>query len=369
MSRVRPRRSRTLDVGWLERRVLLSDTTPPTTVASVTSGTLGTNNVYVTPVMVHLIASDVDDPANTLTTFFSVDGGMTKMGNNVTLTLGDGSHTILYHSQDPAGNAETPHSFMVNVDLTTPVVTASASPTTLWPPNHKLVGVTVTGTVTDASGGVPGMVHYQVLDEYGRVQPSGNAPVVGGNYSFGVNLQASRTGQDKDGRLYTIVVTAVDEAGNTGSARTFVVVPHDQGHAVLIPTPTSTPAAPGISAPTSPTSTTVGTTPSTPVVTIGMPASSHGHGNKHGGKKHGGDGDQSRPVVVTPVATPVTTPVVPPVVVTVPQPAGGGGDNGGDNQGNDNGNGNGNGNDNGNGNGNGHGHGEGNGNGNGNMKR
>jgi hypothetical protein len=358
MSRVRPRRSRTLDVGWLERRTMLSgagDTTAPTTVASVTSGTLGTNGVYVTPVTVHLSATDPDDAA-TLTTFFSVDGGTTMVGNDV--MLGDGSHAILFHSKDPANNVEPTHSLMVKVDLTTPVVTASASPTTLWPPNHKFVGVTVTGTVTDASGGVPGMVHYQVFDEYGQVQPSGNAAVVDGNYSFVVNLQASRTGQDRDGRLYTIVVTAVDEAGNTGSAKTFVVVPHDQGHAVMIPTPTSTPSAPGISVPTSPTSTTVSTTPSPPVVTIGMPGNSQGHGNKHGGKNHGGHGDQSGPVVVTPVATPV----VPPVVVTVPQPSGGGGDNGGDNQENDNGNGNGNGNDN--GNGNGHGHGEGNGNGN-----
>jgi hypothetical protein len=328
------------------------DTTAPTTVASVTSGTLGTNGVYVTPVTVHLSATDPDDAASTLTTFFSVDGGATTVGNDV--MLGDGLHTILFHSQDPANNVEPTHSLMVNVDLTTPVVTANASRTTLWPPNHKFVGVTVTGTATDASGGVPGMVHYQVFDEYGQVQPSDNVAVVNGNYSFVVNLQASRTGQDRDGRLYTIVVTAVDEAGNTGSAKTFVVVPHDQGHAVMIPTPTSTPGAPGISVPTSPTSTAVSTTPSTPVVTIGMPGHSQGQGNKHGGKNHGGHGDQPEPVVV------------PPVVVTMPQPSGGGGDNGGDNQGNDNGNGNGNGNDN--GNGNGHGYGEGNGNGNGNMK-
>ena len=330
------------------------DTTAPTTVASVTSGTLGMNGVYVTPVTVHLSATDPDDAANTLTTFFSVDDHATMVGNNV--MLGDGSHTIMFHSQDPAGNVEQTQSLTVNVDVTTPVVTASASPTTLWPPNHKFVGVTVTGTVTDASGGVPGMVHYQVLDEYGQVQPSGNAAVVNGNYSFVVKLQASRTGQDRNGRLYTIVVTAVDEAGNTGSARAFVVVPHDQGHAVMIPTPTSTPGAPGISVPTSPTTTPISTTPSTPVVTIGKPGHSQGHGNKHGGKNHGGQGNESGPVVVTPVATPVAAPVAPPVVVTMPQPSGDGGDNQGNGNGNDNGNGNGN------------GHGEGNGNGNGNTK-
>jgi hypothetical protein len=34
---------------------------------------------------------------------------------------------------------------------------------------------------------------------------------------------------DKDGRQYTIIVSAQDEAGNVGSAVTHVMVPHDQG--------------------------------------------------------------------------------------------------------------------------------------------
>jgi hypothetical protein len=145
--------------------------------------------------------------------------------------------------------------------------------------------VTVTGSVADASDGLPTMVHYQVVDEYGQVQPSGTASVGSqGNYSFVVNLQASRTRQDKDGRLYTIIVTAVHQVGNTGSARTFVIVPHDQGHPVSIPN---------------------GNAPTSPVPLPASAGSSH-----HGGNKHASEGSHnlSPSPVVVPVAVPVSVP-------------------------------------------------------------
>jgi hypothetical protein len=43
---------------------------------------------------------------------------------------------------------------------------------------------------------------YQVIDEYGQIQPSGSVPLVNGGYSFTVSLQASRRGNDQDGRHY-----------------------------------------------------------------------------------------------------------------------------------------------------------------------
>jgi hypothetical protein len=67
---------------------------------------------------------------------------------------------------------------------------------------------------------------YQVIDEYGQIQPSGTfTPEADGSYAFTVELQASRNGNDRDGRHYTIEVSATDEAGNLGSASTTVTVP------------------------------------------------------------------------------------------------------------------------------------------------
>jgi hypothetical protein len=113
---------------------------------------------------------------------------------------------------------------------TPPVVTLSITPTSLWPPNGKVVPVTMSGTITD-TGCTIETAAYAVTDEYGKVQPSG--PVTlgpGGAYSLNVLLQASRLGNDLDGRLYTVTVSATNNGGNTGSQSGTVVVPHDQGH-------------------------------------------------------------------------------------------------------------------------------------------
>ena len=95
-----------------------------------------------------------------------------------------------------------------------------------------MVPVTVSGTIADSLSGVnPSTAAFAVVDEYGAIQPSGPVSLgAGGCYSFTVLLQASRNGNDKDGRQFTITVSAKDFAGNTGSASAVVVVPHDQGH-------------------------------------------------------------------------------------------------------------------------------------------
>ena len=46
-------------------------------------------------------------------------------------------------------------------------------------------------------------------------------------YSFTVTLQASRRGNDQDGRHYTIAVSARDNAGNLRRALATVTVPHN----------------------------------------------------------------------------------------------------------------------------------------------
>lgn len=111
-----------------------------------------------------------------------------------------------------------------------PSLTCSATPNSLWPPNGQSVRVTVSGTVTPAALAVtPGGVMYWVVDEYQQVQPggaaSGNAD---GSYTLAVPLVAERKGQDKDGRTYTVVVTAKDAAGRSSACSTVVTVPHDQ---------------------------------------------------------------------------------------------------------------------------------------------
>jgi hypothetical protein len=112
---------------------------------------------------------------------------------------------------------------------TPPVISLSAAPTALWPPNRQMVPVTVSGKITD-TGCTVTTAAYAVTDEYGQVQPRGPLTLgAGGAYSFTVLLRASRLGTDLNGRLYTITVSASNNEGKTGSQAGAVVVPHDQG--------------------------------------------------------------------------------------------------------------------------------------------
>ena len=118
------------------------------------------------------------------------------------------------------------------LDRTPPVITLSATPTILWPPDGRMVPVTVSGTITDSGSGVSARTAaYEVKDEYGKVQPKGTTTLdPGGNYSFNIFLRASRLSIDRDGRRYIITVRASDNAGNNGSKMGMVTVPHDQRH-------------------------------------------------------------------------------------------------------------------------------------------
>jgi len=116
--------------------------------------------------------------------------------------------------------------------MTADVLSITASPQSLWPPNGRFVPVTVSGLIADDDG-FPVGANFQVLDEYGAVQPSGPVALqdnLNGTFSYGftVELQARRLGRDRDGRQYTIVVDAFDDHSDDSEA-TVVTVPHDQG--------------------------------------------------------------------------------------------------------------------------------------------
>lgn len=224
------RRSRRLapTLDRLEGRALLS--TAPTTTASIL-GQAGTNGYYTSPVTIVLTATEPNVPPTALTTMYRVNNGPFTAGNQVALS-DNGTDVVQFFSADASGNVETTRTLVVKIDTTAPLLTETAQPTTLWPPNHKFNTVTVSGTAIDFDSGINGSrVFYSVRDEYGQVQPRGSTSVnPDGTYAFNVQLQASRTGQDRNGRQYTILVTAQSGAGLSTAQTAIVTVPHDQGH-------------------------------------------------------------------------------------------------------------------------------------------
>jgi hypothetical protein len=84
--------------------------------------------------------------------------------------------------------------------------------------------------ITDALSGVDrNSVTFSVVDEDGAIQPSGGVVLdARGAFSFDVSLEASRLGQDRDGRRSDIIITGRDLSGNEASASVVVTAPHDQ---------------------------------------------------------------------------------------------------------------------------------------------
>jgi uncharacterized repeat protein (TIGR01451 family) len=178
----------------------------------------------------------------------SLNVGTLADGNAVTITIqatlsataADGAlantPSVSSNTPDPdtTNNSGSAASTIITAiaDKTPPAIVISASPLSLWPPNGKMVPVTISGTITDTDSGVNlSSGSFAVSDEYGTVQPAGPFTInPDGTYLFTVNLEASRRGSDKDGRQYTISVFAKDNAANLGSSSIIVTVPHDQGH-------------------------------------------------------------------------------------------------------------------------------------------
>lgn len=209
------------------------DLVPP--VGSITTNPTANGNGWInsSPVTVTLSATDSGSGIQQLRYWIN-NGSVTVVAGSTASTQisGQGMNSVGLRALDNAGNISSLVSQPVNIDLVPPAASVSASPSSLWPPNGNMVSVTVSGSITDSLSGVnPSTAAFAVVDEYGTVQPNG--PVTlgpGGIYSFTVSLQASRNGNDTDGRQYTISVSAQDFAGNLGSAATVVTVPHDQGN-------------------------------------------------------------------------------------------------------------------------------------------
>ena len=67
-----------------------------------------------------------------------------------------------------------------------------------------MVDVAINGDATDNLSGVESLT-FKVTDEYGKVQPTLT------DFGSTIKLEASRDGNDKDGRIYTVSATAKDK--------------------------------------------------------------------------------------------------------------------------------------------------------------
>jgi len=193
------------DMGAYEAPAI--DVTPPITSATVSPNpnSAGWNKTNTT---VTLSATDNSSGVKSIRYWLSgaqtapnVDGGNPAL---VTITA-EGTTTVGFSAIDNAGNAETSKSFVVNIDKTAPITTATASAS----PNSAgwiKTDTTVTLSATDNGSGVHFIRYWLNGDQ--------NAAVYGGNPSF-VTITAEGT--------TTLGYTAIDNADNAEISKSFVV--------------------------------------------------------------------------------------------------------------------------------------------------
>jgi hypothetical protein len=120
------------------------------------------------------------------------------------------------------------------VDITAPTLAPEPNLSILWPPNHNMVDITINANASDDSGLPPTLSVAVTSNEPqeglgdGDMTPDWTDPVI--DQETGVitlQLRAERS-ELGEGRIYTVAITAEDDAGNASSTNVEIIVPHDQ---------------------------------------------------------------------------------------------------------------------------------------------
>lgn len=156
---------------------------------------------------------------------------VTVQNGSVTATgVGNANIQISYASLTANAPVVVSHSTVI-VPPQPPKVSCAANPAMLWPPDGTSVPVAISGTIAAGTSAIdPAATSFLVTDSQSGLQQSGSiVPATDGTFTFTVPLIASRAGNIKAGRTYTIMVVATDAVGNQGTCSAGVLVPHDQG--------------------------------------------------------------------------------------------------------------------------------------------
>ena len=137
-----------------------------------------------------------------------------------------GTTTVTCTATDQAGNSSA-KSFTITVgDTVPPVITATTpSVTSLSPPNHQMVPITIAVTATDnlatPACSITGVTSNEPQNGLGDGDTPNDWLITG---PLTLQLRAERSGNG-NGRVYTIAVRCTDAAGNAAASSTTVVVP------------------------------------------------------------------------------------------------------------------------------------------------
>jgi hypothetical protein len=117
-----------------------------------------------------------------------------------------------------------------NITVTAPPLViggGTANPSSLWPPNHKMVSVTVSYNISGGCGGstctISSVTSNEPVNGTGDGDTAPDWQIVDAHH---VNLRAERSGNG-NGRVYTITITCTDGGGHTTTKTVPVTVAHN----------------------------------------------------------------------------------------------------------------------------------------------
>jgi hypothetical protein len=152
-------------------------------------------------------------------------------GTSYTLPVGQttASFTVTLKATDAANNASTCTTTVTFSASSTPVCTAASGGGDLWPPNHKLKTIGISG-ITNADGKpVTTKVTSIFQDEPTQGLGDGDTPIDGYITNGVAQVRAERSGLG-NGRVYYLNFTATSSSGSACTGTVWVGVPHDQAH-------------------------------------------------------------------------------------------------------------------------------------------
>jgi hypothetical protein len=143
-----------------------------------------------------------------------------------------GPTTVTFTATDDSLNSSSCSAVVTVLDSTPPEIEVTLDKTSLRPPNHKLVTINASVTVTDTCDPSPTFVLTSITsNEPDNGLGDGDQPndIQGATYGSAdttFRLRAERAGVLTD-RIYTITYTGIDSSGNTTDAVVTVTVPHN----------------------------------------------------------------------------------------------------------------------------------------------
>jgi hypothetical protein len=160
---------------------------------------------------------------------WSENGVILGTEQNLTYTFNLGTHIVTLNATDMSGNTASDDVIVKVIDTTQPQINATATPSILWPPNHKYVEVKITVTTFDICDPSPKITFVSITsNEPDNSIGDGNTAndiMIVNDFTF--NLRAERSGTGS-GRIYTVTYKATDVSGNYAMASVTIEVPHNQ---------------------------------------------------------------------------------------------------------------------------------------------